>query len=122
MSNPETLFYVNMDDVLPDFEKACDLVKQAGGLVFLPHIFEYRENSLKILNHILENYEIDGIECYYTTFTYDQHNFLESLCNMKGLLISGGSDYHGSYKPKVDLGCGYGNLAIPDKIIENWPI
>ena len=57
MSNPEGPLYVEMDDLVPDFNTAKKLVKEAGGLVFIPHIFEYRENSEKILNYILENYE-----------------------------------------------------------------
>ena len=113
---------MNMDDVLPDFEEAYNIVKKAGGLVFLPHIYEYRENSDKILKYILENYKIDGIECYYTTFTEEQHEYLLNLCKEKNLLVSGGSDYHGSFKPDVDLGVGYGNLKIPDEIVENWCI
>ena len=122
MSNPETMFYVNMDDVLPDFEEACNIVRRAGGLVFLPHIYEYRENSDKILKYILENHKIDGIECYYTTFTEEQHKYLLNLCKERNLLVSGGSDYHGNFKPDVDLGVGYGNLKIPDEIVENWCI
>ena len=122
MSNPETMFYINMDDVLPDFEEACNIVRRAGGLVFLPHIYEYKENSNKILKYILENYKIDGIECYYTTFTEEQHEYLLNLCKERNLLVSGGSDYHGSFKHDVDLGVGYGNLRIPDEIVENWPI
>ena len=122
MSNPQTMFYVNMDDVLPDFDKACEIVKKAGGMVFLPHIYEYRENSDRILQHILENHKIDGLECYYTTFTQEQHEHLLNLCKERNLLISGGSDYHGSFKPDVDIGVGYGNLQIPDEIIENWGI
>lgn len=122
MSNPNSIFYVNMDDVLPDFNQACNIVKNAGGLVFLPHIFEYKENSEKILQFILNNYTIDGIECYYTTFSEEQHNYLINLCTERNLLISGGSDYHGNFKPNVFLGIGYGNLNIPDKIVENWPL
>ena len=53
MSDPKTPLYVEMDDFVPDFEVASSLVKQAGGLVFIPHIFEYKENSLNILNDIL---------------------------------------------------------------------
>lgn len=122
MSNPKTKFYINMDDILPDFNEASEIVKKSGGMVFLPHIYEYRENSDRILNYILENYKIDGIECYYTTFTEEQHNYLINLCKEKGLLISGGSDYHGTFKPDVDIGVGFGNLKIPDEIIANWPI
>jgi len=90
------------------------------GKVFLPHIFEYKSNSHKILDFILDNYNIDGIECYYTTFNQEQSEFLLNLSKEKNLLISGGSDYHGTFKPNVDIGTGFGNLVVPDNILNNW--
>ena len=120
MSDPTTPLYVEMDDFVPDFETASNLVRQAGGLVFIPHIFEYKKNAEPILNYILENFDIDGIECYYTTFTPEQHDKLIKLCNERNLFISGGSDFHGKIKPDVDIGVGYGNMQIPDNIIEAW--
>lgn len=120
MSNPEGPLYVEMDDLVPDFNIARKLVKEAGGLVFIPHIFEYRENSEKILNYILENYEFDGIECIYTTFTEEQKHFLINLCHDKKLFKSGGSDYHGKNKRDVELGYGNGNLKIEEEIIKDW--
>jgi len=120
MSNPDTMFYINMDDVLPSFEEASKIVRQAGGLVFIPHIFEYRDNSEKILDYILNNYKIDGIECYYTTFTEEQTKRLLKICKEKNLFVSGGSDYHGKNKINVEMGIGKGNLKIQNNIIENW--
>ena len=120
MSNPKTKFYVNMDDVLPDFEVSCKIVKEAGGDVFLPHIYEYRENSERILENILQNYKIDGIECYYRNFTEEQTKYLLQVCNENGLYVSGGSDFHGRGKPNVKMGIGEGNLNVPDNIVENW--
>lgn len=120
MSNPESIFYVDMDDVLPDFNQAGDIIKKAGGLVFIPHIFEYRDNALKILEFILNNYEIDGIECFYTTFSDEQNKYLMDLCTTKNLFMSGGSDYHGKAKPDVFVGIGTGNLQIPTTIFEKW--
>lgn len=86
----------------------------------MPHIFEYKQNSEKILNFILQNYSIDGIECFYTTFSNEQSDFLLNICNKNNLLISGGSDYHGSFKPNVDLGIGFGNLSVPETILNDW--
>ena len=54
MSNPEGPLYVEMDDLVPDFATAASLIRKCGGLVFIPHIFEYRQNAGKILNFILE--------------------------------------------------------------------
>lgn len=120
MSNPKSIFYVNMDDILPDFKTVYSKIKQADGLLFLPHIFEYNDNSMKILNNVLNNYKIDGIECFYTTFSKEQNSFLLNLAKEQNLFISGGSDYHGDYKPNVDMAIGLGKLSIPTTIIENW--
>ncbi len=120
MSNPDGFLYVEMDDIVPDFNTAANLIREAGGLVFIPHIFEYRENSIKILKYILENYKIDGIECYYTTFSEKQTNEVVKTCKERNLYMSGGSDYHGKNKPNVDVGIGRGNLKIDDDIIKDW--
>ena len=120
MSDPKTKLYVEMDDFVPNFETASNLVRQAGGLVFIPHIFEYKKNAEPILNYILDNFNIDGIECYYTTFTQEQHDRLMKLCNERNFFISGGSDFHGKIKPDVDIGVGYGNMQIPDDTINSW--
>ncbi len=120
MSDPKTPLYVEMDDLVPDFSTASDLIRESGGLVFIPHIFEYRDNAEIILENILTNYKIDGIECYYTTFSEEQSNRLLEICKNKNLYISGGSDFHGSSKPDVDIGTGFGNLQIPTEIILHW--
>lgn len=120
MSNPNTPLYVEMDDLVPDFYAASNLIKQSGGLIFIPHIFEYRDNAKIILDYILKNYNIDGIECYYTTFTDKQTQYLLEICKNKNLYISGGSDFHGDYKPDVDIAIGYGNLNICNEVIYPW--
>lgn len=120
MSNPNTEFFVDMDDLLPDFEKASQIVHQSGGMVFIPHIFEYRENSDKILKYILENYDFEGIECYYRNFTEEQTKYLLKICEENNLYVSGGSDYHGIVKPHIKMGTGEGNLCVPDNIVEAW--
>ena len=45
LSISKTKLYVEMDDFVPDFETASNLVREAGGLVFIPHIYEYKKNS-----------------------------------------------------------------------------
>ena len=120
MSNPNTPLYVEMDDIVPDFNQVFNLIKECNGLLFIPHIYEYRDNSEKILKYILDNYKINGIECFYTTFSKEQSNNLLSICKDKNLYISGGSDYHGNAKPNVSIGTGYGNLNINSSIVQNW--
>lgn len=120
MSNPSTPLYVEMEDLVPDLNTAIDLVKESNGLVFIPHIYEYRANTPKVLDYILKNGRLDGIECYYTTFTKEQHEYLMNLTEEKHLLRSGGSDYHGTIKPDTDIGIGHGNMQIPESIAIPW--
>ena len=80
----------------------------------------YRENSEKILSDILKNHKIDGIECFYTTFTKEQNEYLLKLCKQNNYYISGGSDYHGDFKPDIEIATGFGNLKIEENIIDNW--
>lgn len=120
MSNPDSLLYVDTNDILPDFETTRKIIKNAEGMIFIPHIFEYKDNAIKILNYILDNHKIDGLECYYTTFSEEQTKYLLDICKSKNLFVSGGSDYHGSYKPDVDIGSGKGNLKIDKLICKDW--
>ena len=120
MSNPQGPLYVEMDDIVPDFETAANLIRRCGGFVFVPHIYEYRDNADKILKFILDNHKIEGIECYYTTFTEEQTKNLLEVCKNYNLYISGGSDYHGKSKPNVELGTGFGNLNVKKDIIKEW--
>lgn len=92
-----------------------------GGLVSIPHIFEYKENSKKILKYLLENHDIDIIECYYPSFTKEETNYLLNICNKYNKMISGGSDFHGTVRPKTELGWGINNnLNVPIDGVEKW--
>ena len=120
MSNPCSNFYISNEDLLPDCDSIINLIKEAGGLVFVPHIYIYGENSMMILDELTNKHDIDGIECYYSHFTDDQSKYLVDYCKEHKLLMSGGSDYHGLGKNGIDLGTGFGNLNVPDNITDNW--
>ena len=120
MSDPTGFLYINTDDLVPNFEVAANLIRECGGLVFIPHIYEYRENSHKILEYIIKNYKIDGFECLYTTFSDEQTNEILEICKKYKYFVSGGSDYHGKTKPNVKIGVGYGNLSMDISEIIPW--
>ena len=120
MSNPDTPLFVNADDLVPNLETAINSVLDAGGIVFIPHIYEYRDNTPKVLECLLNAKNICGFECYYTTFTKEQQEYILNLCKQRNYFISGGSDYHGRRKPDTFLGEGHGDLKIPDEIVLPW--
>ncbi len=121
-ANPEHMLYIDKSEDYPSLQQAIEMIKKANGLVFLPHIFKYKwvYDSKSFINEILENYLIDGMECFYTDFTEEQTKYLIDLCNEKNLFKSGGSDYHGKNKEKIQLGIGYGSLKIEKEIIQEW--
>ena len=47
---------------------------------------------------------IRGLECHYSRYTRQEAAFLTEQALANGLLISGGSDYHGNNKPNLHLG------------------
>ena len=121
-NNPDHILYIDKSRDYPSFEEAISSIKEAKGLVFMPHLYIYKwvENKNEFINEIVNNYKIDGIECYYTDFTDEETNYLLDLCDKKKLYKSGGSDYHGDNKPKISLATGYGNLNISEEIIKDW--
>lgn len=121
-NNPDHILYIDKSEDYPTLEQTIQAIKECEGLVFMPHLFIYKwvENKEKFIEEIVDNYDIDGLECYYTDFTEEQTKYIVNLCNIKGLYKSGGSDYHGKNKEKISLAKGYGNLNIDKKIIENW--
>ena len=59
-----------------------------------------------------------GIECYYPLYSPFEREGYAALAERFGFKPSGGSDYHGSYKPEVELGIGRGNLAVADRLLD----
>ena len=102
--NPKSPLYVDESSLFPSLEKAIAMIHESGGLAFLAHTFAYSPNIANSLLDILDNYKLDGLECFYTTFTEEQSNYLVSLCKEKGLYMSGGSDFHGTRKINHNLG------------------
>ena len=120
--NNETAFYIDKTEDYPSLEECIEIIHKAKGKAFLAHIFIYdwAKNKVELVNDIVQNYNLDGIECFYTKFSNEQTQYISSLCDEKNLFQSGGSDYHGLYRPGINLGKGYGNLQIPDYIISDW--
>lgn len=121
MTNPNSQLFLDLSSAFPSIAELIKTIKDAGGFVAVPHIFEYKENAEKILNHLLENYDIDIIECFYSSFTPEQTEYLLDICKKYNKFVSGGSDFHGAMRPKVDLGSGTNNnLNVPEEYIEKW--
>lgn len=101
-ADPNYILHIDKSKDYPSLEVAINAIKEADGLAFMPHIFIYKwveqEEKKAFVEEIVENYDIDGFECYYPDFSEEQKKYILNLCNKKGLYKSGGSDYHGKNK------------------------
>ena len=120
----QSIFYIDKSADFPTIEEVIKQIHDAGGLVFLAHIFLYgwANDKKALIDDLISNYAFDGIECYYSEFSEEQIQYVLEVCEKRGLYKSGGCDYHGENKPGIELGVGKGNLKIPNEIVEEWTI
>lgn len=91
--------------------QAINLIKSISGIAVLahPHILP---NSLWIEEFI--NYGLDGMEVVYPRFDQTKINYYKAMADKFGILASGGSDAHGSYKKYTKVG----EVSIPYSWVE----
>jgi hypothetical protein len=62
---------------------------------------------------------LNAIEAYHSDHGPEDTEKFLALAAQHGMLVTGGSDFHGSVKPGLELGTGRGgNLRIPDDLVE----
>ena len=59
-----------------------------------------------------------GIEAFYSSYTNQDERDMRRFAERYDLLLSGGSDFHGTNKPGLDLGTGYGKLFVPEELLD----
>lgn len=102
-------------------EKAISLILQAGGIPVLAHPLLYKlpPKELESLLERLKSAGLKGLEVFYSSNTSFDESIVYGLANRFGLLMTGGTDFHGSNKPNLYLGTGRNNnLNIPDTVLE----
>jgi predicted metal-dependent phosphoesterase TrpH len=109
---------------LPSPAEAIQWIKTAGGLAVLAHPtwVKLAGRSLIELVRDLKSAGLDGIEVYYSTHAARQTREYLSLAQQLGLLVTGGSDFHGLTKPDIDVGIGKGSLHIPAALLTNMKV
>ncbi len=100
--------------------QAIKLILAADGIPVLAHpiLYHFSDARLETLVAELKEAGLMGIEAIYSTYNTAEERQIRSLADKYHLLISGGSDFHGSNKPNLDLATGYGKLHIPDDILK----
>ena len=110
--------YSNKQALLP--HEAVSLIHEAGGIAVAAHLhlIKMEDEPLKEFLKGLIPYGLDGVEGYYTDYTPDMERRYRAMAKDLGLVLSGGTDYHGANKPHIAIGKGRGNLEIPYEVLE----
>ncbi len=112
-------YFVPREKVTP--AQAVELILAADGIPILAHPVLYRMSDARLDALVAELKEagLMGIEAIYSTYTAGEERQMRALAKKYHLLISGGSDFHGANKPKLDLGKGYGKLLVQGGVLSD---
>lgn len=95
-------------DATIDLDEAVRIIHSAGGIAVIAHPIEIEKKyniSIEDIIYLFKNAGIDGIEIFNSKHTLSDIKRYLAVAKREGLLISGGSDYHGEImKPNVKLG------------------
>ena len=95
-------------------EEALATVKRLGGVAVLAHptsITAERDTLAGVIDQLCA-LGLDGLEAYNNICSEQESGWLRSAAEKRGLVWTGGSDYHG-IEEGISMGTGRGNMAVP---------
>lgn len=110
--------YVDKERLAPAV--ALRLARESGGVSVLAHplSLDLEPAALEAAVSELRELGLAGMECTYGRYTAAERDGLTELAGELHLVASGGSDYHGAYKPDLSVGVGRGDLHVPDAVLD----
>jgi 3',5'-nucleoside bisphosphate phosphatase len=102
----------------PQFAESVEHIRKAGGIASLAHPIRVKGDVPGLMPE-LRDAGLSAIEAYHSDHDAKHTELYLGLAEKYGMLVTGGSDYHGVVKPGVKLGTGYGgNLHVPGDLVE----
>jgi len=102
-------------------EEAIGLAIDSGGVPVLAHPHTLGINRAEEMADLLDrlrNAGLVGLEAACSGYRRHEREGYADLAHRFGLVASGGSDYHGRYKPGLELGTGYGDLIVREAVVD----
>lgn len=103
-----------------DFVEAVELARasEAVPVIAHPHTIGVSADDYGAALRYGASIGVMGIEAHYSEYSPDTRAALAALADDLGVVATGGSDYHGTYKPDIDLVVGRGDLAVPEAVVD----
>lgn len=105
-----------------DCAMAISLITMAGGIPVLAHpalLNIEQGEKIETLIKVLIEMGLKGIEVFYPEHSPNHIAQYTKLANRHDLLITGGTDFHGSLNPEIQMGSGKGDMFIPYGLYKN---
>lgn len=103
----------------PDAYEMICFIKSIGAVAVLAHPFlDLDEDGLRRFLPKAKGCGLDGMETLYAKYDPQTTALAQKIAEEFDLLQSGGSDFHGSVKPDIQLGTGRGDLKVPYGFLE----
>ena len=102
-------------------EEALPIIHEAGGVTSLAHFHkniglgkldsrQQQEQAIVELHRL----GLDGMERFYPNYSAEEAEFAAQMIKKYDLLPTGGTDFHGTNRPGIEMGSGMnGNMAVP---------
>lgn len=102
-------FYVSKDVRSP--AEVIAVIREAGGIAVIAHPGASRLGDLPVE---LATVGLGGIEAYHADHSPEQKAYYAQMAERLGMLVTGGSDYHGPAAPNPPLG----TVEVPSSCVE----
>jgi len=103
-------------------QEAIKFITEANGVTVLGHPNTLGLNGPIELEQLIMNLireGLKGIEVYYPEHSPSETVQYKSIAERYGLVITGGTDYHGIEKNGIDLGIGRGDMRLSYSMVES---
>jgi len=121
-ANKNSSFYVDESRYFKTIKETIDIIHEADGLAFFAHpcIHNMHQREVSLMLDEAKKCGIDGIEVLHAKHSKENREFLAEYCDKNNLYKSGGSDYHGSPKPDIEILVGRGDLKVEYPLVKDW--
>ena len=109
--------YIDVGEIFPGVNEVVSQIHKHKGIVVLAHPYNYKTNvNVEMLLQIALESGMDGIEVFHPSASISQIKSLLKFATKNNLLVTGGSDYHGTaMQNKIGL-----NAKQSKKIVDRF--
>ncbi len=111
--------YVPRQELTPS--EASLWIREAGGVPVVAHPGRFGGGKFRWDDAMadLQRQGLEGLEGFYGEYRAAEQKYFVNLAARLGMVVTGGSDYHGGNKPGLRLGRGRGGLQVPDDLLDH---